>query len=184
MQGKKLLIVIVLFVAVVGGAYLLYTVLARDASPALDAEPSPGEEQELVEAPDFTVVDADGNSVSLSDFEGKPVVLNFWASWCPPCKSEMPDFEEAWGELGEEVHFLMVNMTTSNRESLNKAKAFIEDGGYEFPVYFDTQSEAAIAYGVMSLPTTYFIDAQGYAVAQAVGAIDRETLQTGIDMVS
>lgn len=133
-------------------------------------------------APDFTAYDKDGNEAHLSDYLGKPVILNFWASWCGPCQGEMPDFNDAYGELGGDIQFLMVNMT-SGRETLERAASFIEEQGYSFPVLYDTQGEAALAYSVYSLPTTFFIDPQGHAIAQAIGAIDRDTLQKGIDMI-
>ena len=95
---------------------------------------------------------------------------------------EMPDFHEKYLELGDEINFLMVNMTTG-RETLESAKNFIAEKEYTFPVFYDTRSDAAATYGAYSLPTTYFIDAEGYAVAQATGAIDGETLQRGIDMI-
>ena len=137
-----------------------------------------------VAAPNFTVQDVNGNAVSLSDFKGKPVVLNFWASWCPPCKGEMPDFESIYKLRGQEVHFLMVNLTDGQQETVSTASAFIAEQGYTFPVYYDTQLDAATKYGVYSVPATYFIDANGSAVAQASGAIDAATLEYGISMIT
>jgi len=139
---------------------------------------------DTISAPDFCVYDKDGNAVNLSDFFGKPIVLNFWASWCGPCKSEMPDFNEKYAEVGDEINFVMVNMTDGQRETVEIASAFIEQNGYSFPVFYDTESEAAITYSAYSLPTSYFIDADGNLVAQAIGAIDAATLQRGIDMIT
>jgi len=196
-KKKNLIILVLVFVLLIGGASVLYSQLSENNAPdrlliqedqnkndTENQSDSSGadEEQQLTKAPDFSVYDASGNKVNLSDHVGKPIVLNFWASWCGPCQSEMPDFHEKYLELGEEIHFLMVNMT-GGRETPESAKAFISEKGYTFPVFYDTDSDAAMTYSVYSLPTTYFIDAEGYLIAQATGAIDTETLQIGIDMI-
>lgn len=148
-----------------------------------DTASSDNTENKLTKAPNFTVYDLDGNEVNLSDFFGKPIIVNFWASWCGPCKMEMPDFNEAYQLLNEDITFLMVNMTDGSRETVDIASSFIEKSGYTFPVYYDTSFSAAITYSVSSLPTTYFIDADGNLIAHARGAIDAATLQKGIDMI-
>ena len=140
-------------------------------------------EPELTLAPDFTVYDLEGNEVHLTDFFGKPIIVNFWASWCGPCKMEMPDFDAAYNTYKDDIVFLMVNMTDGSRETVEVASEFIADSGYTFPVYYDTQYSASITYSVASLPTSYFLNSQGELVAHAKGAIDAETLQRGIDMI-
>ena len=162
-QKTTLLIILAASVLLMAGAYVLYDTLSEkvDADQLVANQPStptdPGtqptedstqpteDNTQPIEhlAPDFTVYDANGNPVKLSDFIGKPVVLNFWASWCPPCKSEMPDFQEVYQELGGQVQFLMVNTTVS--DTMADAKAFIQSMGYTFPVFYDTQDLASIA---------------------------------------
>ena len=189
-QKKTVLVLLLAFVLLLGGAYLLYTRLEGSvntyqlsaqetrAPDGTAASETPGP----VPAPDFTVYDEAGNEVRLSDYLGKPVVVNFWASWCGPCRMEMPEFQEKHLELGGEVQFLMINMT-GGRETVETARDFIAGKGYTFPVLYDTEGDAAVTYGAYALPTTYFIDAEGYAIAQARGAINSETLQAGIDMI-
>ncbi len=183
-KQKILILVLVLALLMVGGS-LLYKQLLSNMMPGVAVTNEDGETQaeEKRLMPDFTVYDADGNPVQLSDFRGKPVVLNFWASWCGPCKSEMPDFDDKAAELDGEVVFMMVNLTDGYQETVDSASSFIADQGYTFPVYYDTDLSAAQAYGVSSVPVTYFIDAEGYGVGRAMGAIDALYLQTGINMI-
>ncbi len=182
----KLLIWVLAFAVFILGAYVLYNNLSEQmeleglAIPStVDAEATEANNA----APDFTVYDIDGNAYKLSDFQGKPVILNFWASWCGPCKSEMPDFEDFYKEYGDQIHFLMVNLTDGSQETVETASAFISGQGYTFPVYYDTDMDAAMTYGIYAVPQTYFIDAEGNVVTYAQGALSASSLQQGVDLL-
>jgi peroxiredoxin len=129
---------------------------------------------------DFEAIDKDGNTVKLSDFVGKPIVLNFWATWCPYCVVEMPAFDKASKELSD-VTFLMLNATSSEGESLAKAKSFIQQNGYEFPVLYDTGGEATRAFGISSYPMTFFIDSDGVIRLYAAGRISYDTIISALE---
>ena len=203
MNKKTLIILCVVFAVVLIGAGVLYSNLSDDVQVNSLATQPPTESRQPTEpqpeasaaqttaateaydfsAPDFTMLDWEGNERKLSEFEGKPVVLNFWASWCGPCKSEMPDFEEAYKKYEGKVHFLMVNCTDGVQETVDSAKVFIEEAGYTFPVYFDTTLEGCSLYGATSIPLTYFIDANGEKVTYGRGALSAETLEVGISYI-
>ena len=199
-----LLVIGIVFVVLLGGATILYNHLKdqvdnqqlamteneeetedqneTEADAEEDAEDT-NEEENSSEAPDFTVYDAEGKEAHLSDYRGKPVVLNFWASWWGPCKSELPDFEEAFQECGDQIQFMMINLTDGTRETMESASTLIAEEGYTFPVFYDTTYDAAGQYVSTGIPITYFIDAEGNFVAYGQGALDAETLQSGIQML-
>ena len=177
----KVVLLVLIFVALLLGATRLYDNLSGQVQ--MGALGTTEEESTRKAAPDFTAYDLDGNAHKLSDFRGKPVILNFWASWCGPCKMEMPDFDEKHQAYGDQIHFLMVNLTDGSQETVETASTFIAEQGYSFPVYFDTDRSGAMAYGVNAVPVTYFIDAEGNFVAWQQGVLTAEMLQTGIDML-
>ena len=134
-------------------------------------------------APNFVVLDEESNTVQLSDFAGKPIVLNFWATWCGYCKREMPDFDKAYKE-NPDVVFLRINATDGVYETREKADAYVAAEGFSFPVYYDVSSLAQNAYNLSGYPTTVFINAQGDVVAKETGMISYETLIRGIELIT
>lgn len=139
-------------------------------------------DQERDDAPNITLTDAQGNTVTLEQFRGKTVVINFWASWSTPSYRELTMYQQAYDDYKDRVHFLMINTTSDSRETREAADKMIADGGYTFPVYYDLDASAANEYKVISLPTSFFIDANGKAVAYALGEISRANLETGLQL--
>ena len=120
-------------------------------------------------APDFSLETLDGQQVNLSDYKGKKVLLNFWATWCPPCKKEMPDMEKYSKQAGDDVAILAVNIDPEN-----DVQAFIDDNGITFTIPLDSQSAKRPVnerYKVMAIPTTYFIDSDGIIQNKVVKAM-------------
>lgn len=176
-QYVKITVLSVILVILIGVAVWAYGSLSDNYTPpaqtTAEAEKTTvGETKEAVITTDFTVTDKDGNTVSLSDFFGKPIVVNFWATWCSPCTSEMPHFEEAYAEYGDEVQFLMVNVG----DSYEDAYKFVKGKGYTFPVYHDSTYSASYAYMVSSIPMTLFINESGELVTSQIGMMNKSTL--------
>ena len=145
----------------------LFLVLALGLMISGCSSPSGSGIQVGNQAPDFTLSDLDGNNVSLSDFRGQGVLLNFWASWCGPCRAEMPylqQIHEEWSYLG------VVLLTVNLEESSATARDFAISNKLSFPVLLDTQAEVAREYGVSGIPTTLFIDKDGIIKERKVGS--------------
>ena len=163
MKNKKIIISLAAFAAIIALAAFSYNKLSQSA---------------LKKADDFTVVDENGKAVKLSNFNGKPVVVNFWATWCGPCKSEMPAFENLYSRYKNDIDVMMVNMTDGTHDTVEKVKEFVTQNGFTFPVYFDTKSDAANTYSVFSIPMTLFIDKDGNMVNTHKGAMSEKTLNS------
>lgn len=118
-------------------------------------------------APDFQLPNLEGQSISLSDFRGEPVLVNFWASWCGPCIYEMPFIQEVYEEWSASG---LVVLAINKGESLSTAKDFMQSNNYSFPVLLDISQDVALEYNIWGIPTTFFIDRDGIIQATKVGA--------------
>ena len=146
-------------------------------NPEPSAEPPPRPE---LAAPNFTLTDQYGNTHTLSDYQGKTVFLNFWATWCGPCKSEMPDIQklyESYGENSGDLVVLAVANPGVQDASQEEIEQFLEDNGYTFPVLMDTTGMVLVAYGISAFPTTFMIDAEGNLFGYVTGAISLEIME-------
>ncbi|MGM0877407.1 MAG: TlpA family protein disulfide reductase [Bacillota bacterium] len=127
-------------------------------------------------APDFELMTLDGEKMSLSSLQGKKVILNFWATWCPPCRSEMPDMQKIQDKYAGEVVIATVNLTSSEK-SVDVVKSFVDELGLSFPVLLDKKGEINNQFEVMSYPTSYYIDENGIITTKFVGAMTYEQME-------
>ncbi|MFC1997020.1 peroxiredoxin family protein [Chloroflexota bacterium] len=137
--------------------------------------------QEEFLAPDFKLNTLDGDSITLSDLRGKAVLVNFWATWCPPCRSEMPAMQQVFDDYGpDELVILAVN--SSYQDQSDDVDTFVFERGLTFPVLLDTTGEISDQYQVNSLPTTFFIDPEGIIKEIVIGGpMSEALLRTRVD---
>ena len=130
-------------------------------------------------APEFTLATLDGEEITLSELRGKPVIVNFWASWCGPCRLEMPDLQETFTEQGDLLTVLGVNLTERDGD-LDEVAAFIDEFGVTFPIVLDTEGEVADLYQVRGQPASVFIDADGVVSTVFYGVVNEQFIQDRI----
>ncbi|MCL4298165.1 MAG: TlpA family protein disulfide reductase [Anaerolineae bacterium] len=126
-------------------------------------------------APDFALPTLDGETVRLSDFKGKPVLVNFWATWCGPCRSEFPDFQKAAVDNADELVIIGINNTTTDQKEL--VPGFLEEFGVTFPIVLDETGETAKAYNILGLPTSIFIDRNGNVNEIFTGPVNKAYIE-------
>jgi thiol-disulfide isomerase/thioredoxin len=126
-------------------------------------------------APDFTLTDLEGNSVSLSDFRGKAVFINFWATWCPPCRAEMPEIEAIYQEYkGKDVVVIGVDLL----EDADVVRQYVQKGGFSWVFVFDTTGKVADNYAITAIPTSFFLDKEGIIRAVHIGAMTKRVMES------
>jgi thiol-disulfide isomerase/thioredoxin len=188
----KWILILCGLVILIGGAYVAYDRLAplvedmRTGEVSSPADTKEGDEAAEASSTAFMVprvalYDAEGNSVSLPDLIDKPTILNFWASTCNPCASEMPHFQAVYKELGDEYNFVFINYVGFYGETEESALDFLEANGYTFTTYFDRNQSAAYAFGISSIPCTAFIAADGEFLGGILGAMNEDTLRSCIE---
>ena len=133
--------------------------------------------------PDTTVWDYQGEPIRLKKLlDNKLTIINFWASWCPPCKEEMPYFQAAFDQYQDQVNFVMVNASQSRpSETMEVAQKYIEESGYTFPIYFDKDYSNQIALGISTLPSTLVVDEYGQIIHAIRGLVPEKVLYKMIE---
>lgn len=119
-------------------------------------------------APDFTLTGLDGQTYTLSELRGHPILLNLWASWCPPCRAEMPAIQQVYEEYRSQG-FLVLAMNATSQDDPASARTFAEGLGLTYPILLDETGDVAHLYGLRALPTTFFIDADGRIADVVIG---------------
>ena len=143
------------------------------------------EEEKMIEALDFTLHDQYGKEHKLSDYKGKTIFLNFWATWCPPCRREMPHINELYKEYNDNKEDVVIlgiaSPNVGNEGSKEDVKEFLHTQGYTFPVLMDEGGSQVFQYGISSFPSTFIINKDGYITQYVPGAMNKETMKALIE---
>ena len=138
-------------------------------------------------APDFTLFDLEGKDVTLSDLRGKRVVLNFWATWCPPCEAEMPHMQKYYEKFAKEdnVEIVGVNLMYAHaQEKVERVEQFVDSYDITFPILYEIDGSVASQYEILTIPSTYMIDTEGRIQKQIIGPLDLETLRDNVKQLN
>jgi peroxiredoxin len=158
------------YVLILSFVFLFVTCTASDTRSNAKME-SAG----LVKAPDFSVIDLEGNTLTSADLLGKVVLINFWATWCPPCREEIPDFIEVYKEL-KDSGFIIIGLAVSDRES--NVRRFVKDQGINYPVAMAPDELVAAFQPGQYIPTTIIMDTEGNIRDKHVGVMDKTKIES------
>ena len=168
----------IIFLLLIGLVWIFLSRVESNANDTLVAAPQIG-----FLAPDFSLPSLDGTTITLSDFRGKAVILNFWASWCPPCKAEMPALEVVHNSDPGSMSILAIN--TTYQDSLQNVEIFIEENKITFPILLEVDNSVNKLYQVNALPTTFFIDSSGLIRDIVIGgALTESGIRTRIETLN
>jgi len=206
MKKYSFILWIIIFVLVIGGGYYFTekfggeenldpiveapqvedTEGEESSPPVTDEAPAADAISELKVktpfTPEFTVLNNEGEEVSISDYKGKKVIINFWASWCPPCIREMPEFQALHNELDpEETILLAINLTDGQRETKTLANNFLAENNLDLNVLYDTQGNAFYEFNVTSIPQTFFLDEDGIVQYTIMGMTNKTVLDAVLE---
>lgn len=156
-------------------AYSQQLLLQANAGDAGQLEPAPVAGHP---APDFELANIDGEMLRLSDYKGTPVIVNFWATWCAPCRAEFPEFQEAAVDNADTLLIIGVNSTSVDQ--IDKIPGFVDEFGITFPIVLDVDGDVVDTYGVLGLPTTVFIDSNGMVNEVFTGPLNKAYIESKI----
>lgn len=162
MKKQWLVFIVILLLAVVA--------IYQSAADITEELPKTG-----YRAPQFSLPALDGKTYSLDNLGGKPVVLNFWASWCGPCRVEAPELVRLHEKYEGSIEIYAINVTSS--DSIEGARTFAEGYNFNFPVLLDEKGDVSRKYGIQPIPTTFFVGADGTIVDHVIGLVDPQTME-------
>lgn len=172
LKDKRRWAILTIVVLVLG---MGWTVFSRLPPASANAEDQPASPREGFSAPDFTLDLLGGGQVTLSELRGKTVVVNLWATWCPPCRAEMPAIEKVYRD-NKNLGLVVLGVNTTNQDNEAAAAAFVQELGLTFPIPLDRDGSVSARYMLSGLPTTFFIDRKGIIRSVVVGGPMSEAL--------
>ncbi|MCI0555024.1 MAG: TlpA family protein disulfide reductase, partial [Anaerolineae bacterium] len=177
MKSNRLLTTMI-SILILGAAWTFISRVPEPSSQQSDPPPNP---QEGFAAPDFMLDTLDGGQLTLSELRGHPVVLNLWASWCLPCRSEMPSIEKAYQHY-KDSGLIVIGLNMTSQDSELDVRAFVQEFGLTFPIVLDRDGSVRDRYQLLGLPSTYFIDPQGIIRSVVVGGpMSEATIQFNVE---